>query len=142
MLNLTVHSGRMANEPELQHTPSGVCYIRFRLAVERDYTANGEYPTDFLSFIAWRKTAQFIAKHFHKGAMITIQGRLEENNWTDKEGNKHYGMVVNVDQAWFGETKKAREDRERRAGDQGYEEAYAYTDADVPPEFMGTYEEN
>lgn len=141
MLNLSVQSGRMANEPELQRTTGGVSYLRFRLAVERDYATDGERPTDFLSFIAWRKTAEFIAKNFRKESMITVQGRLEENNWTDNDGNKRYGMVVNVAQAWFGETKRAREDRERRAGAQGYEEAYAYTDADVPPEFMGPYGE-
>lgn len=139
MINLSVQTGRMANTPELGVTPGGIAYTRFRLAVERDYTTDGERPVDFLSYVAWRKTAEFIAKHFTKGSMVTVQGRLEDNSWTDDQGEKHYGMVVKAEQAWFAETKRAREERERRAGAADPEEAYAYTDDDVPPEFMGSY---
>ena len=136
MLNLVVETGRIASDLVLQSTGSGVPFVRFRLAVDRDYAVNEDRPTDFLSFIAWRKTAEFICKHFSKGAMVSIQGSLEENKWTDEKGGKHYGMVVTVGQVWFGETKKAREDRQNRAYGDYQGEAYAYTDEDVPPEFL------
>lgn len=143
MLNITIQTGRMANTPELYTTPGGVPYTRFRLAVERDYAVEGERPTDFLSFIAWRKTAEFVARNFAKGSMVTIQGHLEDNTWKNGEGKMHYGMVVKVDQAWFAETKRAREEREHRNGRQDYPDygsSYAYTDEDVPPEFTGVAE--
>ena len=47
--------------------------------------------------------------------MITVRGRLEENVWTDKEGSKHSRMIVNVDSLYFGETKRARQERQNRA---------------------------
>lgn len=115
MLNVVIFQGRLAVEPAIENTPTGIPYCRLRIATERDYLSGGERRTDFLSCIAWRETALFAAKYFKKGDAITVRGRLEEDVWADKEGNTRSRMNVNVDNLYFGETKQAREDRERRS---------------------------
>ena len=116
MLSVAVCTGRITADPACQYTSNRIPYVRFRLAVERDYKGkNGDKPdVDYISCIAWRQTAQFIAKHFLKGASMQIQGRLESQSWKDNNGQNRYSMEINVDHAWFGETKRAREDRENR----------------------------
>lgn len=138
MLNQSIFIGRIANEPVLEYTPANrTPYCRLRVAVERDYASkDGERKTDFLSCIAWKGTAEFIARYFRKGSMAAIRGRLEEDVWKDKEGNTRSRMTVNVSGIYFGETKKARQEREgRQSGYLPEEDFGEYTDADIPPDF-------
>lgn len=117
MLNMCVFQGRISNEPLLEVTGRGHRMCKLRVAVERDHSSGGERKTDFLSCIAWSETAAFAAKYFHRGDMVIVRGRLEEDIWKDKEGNSRSRVIVNVDSLYFGETKRAREEREqRRAG--------------------------
>ncbi|MBQ9167823.1 MAG: single-stranded DNA-binding protein [Oscillospiraceae bacterium] len=135
MLNVTAFQGRVSQDVVLAYTPTKIPYCRLRIAVERDYTINGERKTDFLSCIAWRETAHFAARNFTKGSMILVRGRLEEEVWKDKEGNTRSRMIVNVDNLYFGETKRAREEREqRRAGNA--EMPPLPDDEDIPPELL------
>lgn len=116
MLNVVIIEGRLSHDPEITQTSvKGVCYCKLRFATERDYVTDGKRKTDFLSAVAWRETAQFVAQNFRKGDAITIRGRLEEDVWRDQEGQQRSRMVINVDQVYFGETKQAREDRQRRS---------------------------
>lgn len=135
MLNITIFQGRIANDVVLEHTKgSSIPLCRLRVAVDRDYLTNGERKTDFLSCVAWRETAIFATKYFAKGDVITVRGRLEENVWTDKEGTKRSRMIVNVDSLYFGETKRAREERQNRAAGNS-DLPPLPDDEDIPPEF-------
>lgn len=135
MLNISVYQGRIANELVLEQTKSGKQFCRLRVAVERDYLTNGERKTDFLSCVAWRDTAVFATKYFSKGSMVTVVGRLEENTWKDQEGNTRSRMIVNVDTLYFGETKRAREERQNRAAGNA-DLPPLPDDEDIPPEFL------
>lgn len=98
MINTVVLMGRLTYEPELRKTPSGVSVLRFQLAVERAYQKNNEEKqTDFIDCVAWRQTAEFISKYFHKGDMIALEGMLQTNNYTDKNGanRKQVEVVAN-----------------------------------------------
>ena len=135
MLNQVTIMGRLAVEPVLEQISSGIPLCKFRVASERDFPdRDGNRQTDFLSCVAWRNTATFLAKNFAKGSMLIVQGHLREEVWKDAEGKGRSRMVIEADNIYFGETKQARMDRENRrsSGD-----AYGYTDADVPPEFAG-----
>lgn len=136
MLNLVVFQGRIAHDIVLEHTKSGTQYCRLRVATDRDYVSDGQRKTDFLSCVAWRDRAVFAAKYFAKGSMVTVRGRLEEDTWTDKDGNTRSRMIVNVDGLYFGETKKAREEREQRGADSFTEMPPLPGDEDVPPEWL------
>ena len=108
MLNHITIMGRLVRDPELRRTGSGVAVTNFCVAVDRDYVAkdSGEGKTDFINCFAWRGTGEFIAKYFTKGRMIVVDGRLEMRDWTDKDGNKRTSAEINVDNAYFGDSKR------------------------------------
>lgn len=105
-LNKWVGYGRLCADPDYRQTTSGVPVCSFTVAVNRNYRKDGEQDADFISCTAWRQTAEFINKYFRKGSAIIVEGSLHNNNYTDKNGVKHYGMDIAVDQVNFGESKK------------------------------------
>ena len=95
MINSVVLMGRLTYEPELKRTPSGVSVINLQVACDRNYVAKGEErKADFIDCIAWRQTAEFISRYFHKGSMIAIEGSIQTENFTDKDGNKRKLVTV------------------------------------------------
>ena len=107
MINKIILMGRLTANPELRQTTSGVACCKFDVACNRQYSdkQTGERQADFISVQAWRQTAEFVAKYFAKGKMIIVEGSLRNNNYTDKNGVKHYSMVVQADNVTFGESK-------------------------------------
>jgi single-strand DNA-binding protein len=108
MLNHITIMGRLTRDPELRRTNSGTAVTSFTLAVDRDFgkNENGEKETDFIDCTAWKHTAEFISKHFTKGRMAVVSGRLQIRNWTDKDGNKRKNAEVVADNVYFGDSKK------------------------------------
>ena len=87
--------GRLTYEPELKTTPSGVSVIRFQIACDRSYQSQGqERQADFIDCVAWRQRAEFISRYFHKGSMIAIEGSIQTQNYTDKNGNNRKSVEV------------------------------------------------
>lgn len=88
MINMVALMGRLTYEPELRKTPSDVSVLRFQVACDRSYQrAGAERQADFIDCVAWRQTAEFISRYFHKGSMIAIEGTIQTSNYTDKNGN-------------------------------------------------------
>lgn len=107
MLNKTILQGRLTKDPELRTTQSGISTASFTLAVERSFKGqNGEKQTDFINTVAWRNTADFVAKYFHKGDMAIISGSLQTRTWDDAEGKRHYATEVIADEVHFCGGKK------------------------------------
>ena len=107
MLNRVILMGRLTAEPDYRTTQSGAAFVRFRLAVDRDYqNPQGERQTDFLDIIAWRNTADFVSKYFHKGQLVAVQGSIQVSNYTDREGNKRRSWDIVADQVYFAEGKR------------------------------------
>lgn len=105
--------GRLTFDPELKQTPSGVSVARFQLAVDRKYTAKGEERiTDFIDCVAWRQTAEFLTKYFHKGNKLAIDGTIQTRNYEDKDGHKRKAVEVVANNIYFCESgeKKAKTD--------------------------------
>lgn len=109
MFNKVILMGRLTADPELRQTTSGIASCRFRVAVDRGYKSKetGERQADFISVIAWRATAEFVSRYFSKGKMIIVEGSLRNDDYTDKNGVKHYSMNVQADNVLFGESKSA-----------------------------------
>lgn len=105
MLNNITVMGRICNDIELRRTGSGVAVASFTIACDRDFKSGGEKETDFIACVAWRNTGEFIQKHFAKGRMIVVSGRLQIRSWNDKDGNKRKTAEVVVDNAYFGDSK-------------------------------------
>lgn len=95
MINMVALMGRLTYEPELRTTPSGVSVIRFQVACDRNYQKDSQNrQADFIDCIAWRQTAEFISRYFHKGDMIGVEGNIQTSNFTDKDGNKRKSVDV------------------------------------------------
>ena len=135
MLNKVTLMGRICRDPELRRTGSGVAVASFTIAVDRDFSGkDSEKKTDFIDCVAWRQTGEFISKYFTKGRMIVVDGRLEMRDWTDKEGNKRRNAEINVENAYFGDSK--------RDGDSGASyggNAYGGYSAPAPAPGFGGY---
>lgn len=106
MLNRAIMMGRLCADPELKHTQTQVTVCSFRIAVDRDYSKNGDKETDFFDVVAWRATAEFICKYFTKGRMIVVDGRMQTRPWTDRDGNKRVTTELVADNAYFGDSKR------------------------------------
>ena len=81
----------------------------FSLAVERDYKeSSGERKTDFIDIVAFRNTAEFVAKYFTKGRMACVSGRLQVSAYTvEHDGSKRKYTNVVADSVYFADSKKA-----------------------------------
>lgn len=109
MINKVILMGRLTADPEIRQTQNGTAVAKFTVAVNRQYAdkQTGERQADFISVQAWKNTAEFVSKYFHKGSMIIVEGSMRNNDYTDKNGVKHYSMVVQADSVTFGESKSA-----------------------------------
>ena len=107
MLHKIFLMGRLTRDPELKRTQSGTAVTSFSLAVDRDFKSqSGEQETDFIDVVAWRNTAEFVSKHFTKGRMAVVEGRLQIRDYTDRDGNKRRAAEVIADNVYFGDSKK------------------------------------
>jgi len=100
--------GRLCKSPELRHTQTGTPVASFTIAVDRDFKdkQTGEKATDFIDVVTWRSTAEFVSRHFSKGRMAVVEGRLQMRDWTDKDGNKRRNAEVIAENIYFGDSKR------------------------------------
>lgn len=107
MLNTITIMGRLTRDVEMRYTRTNNKPVaNFTLAVDRDIAGNdGQKVTDFIDCVAWNKAAEFVQKYFHKGSMAVVTGRLQIENYTDRDGNKRNSAVVNASSVYFGEGK-------------------------------------
>lgn len=115
MLNTVQILGRFTKDPEIRYTQTQVPVASFSLAVDRDYTKEGEEKqTDFIDCVAWKKTAEFVGKYFKKGTKAAVYGRLETRTW-EKDGAKRKAVEVNVEKIYFAESKREEAPQETKA---------------------------
>lgn len=101
MYNKAILIGRLTAEPELKATGSGIHVTGFSVAVDRRFKQDGEKKADFLNVNAWRQTAEFVCKYFHKGDPIGIEGSIQTRNYEDKQGNKRTAVEIVADNVFF-----------------------------------------
>lgn len=91
--------GNLGNAPEVRNTESGKKLVRFSIATNESYrNAKGEKVTEtqWHNLIAWGKVAEIAEKYLSKGSEVAIEGKLMNNNYTDKDGNKKYNTEIQV----------------------------------------------
>lgn len=120
--NKVIIGGRLTADPELKTTPSGISVTSFTVAVNRRYTGKGaeESQADFFNVTAWRQTAEFVARYFRKASSICIVGTLQNRNWTDQNGVKHYVTEIVADEASFVDAKSESPAAVRESSGQPY----------------------
>ena len=99
--------GRLAADPEARTTQSGISQCSFRLAVPRRFTnQQGVREADFLNIVAWRGTADFCARYFHKGMRVGVEGSLQTRSYQAQDGTKRYITEVVADNVEFCESRQ------------------------------------
>ena len=107
MLNDIKIQGRFVETPVLKTTTSGSFVTSFNFAVPRDYKdKNGREITDFFTCVAWREKADFICKHFEKGAQAIISGSLETRKYKDKNDVTRVAHEIKVERTYFTGSKQ------------------------------------
>lgn len=103
--------GHLCGDPETRYTQGDnpMCIARFSLAVNRRFKREGQPDADFFNCTAFGKTGEFIEKYFKKGSAIALVGSLQNDNYTNKDGQKVYGMQIIIDEVDFAGAKASSE---------------------------------
>lgn len=125
MLNKVILIGRTTKDIELRRTNSGTAVVSFTLAVENRFVLKDGKPTaDFINCVAWSNTAEIMEKYVYKGMLIATEGRIQNRNYENKEGNKVYITEVVCDNIKMLEFKNAGENRNSTSNLESYEPTY------------------
>lgn len=107
-MNRVVLVGRICNDTELRESGQNK-YIRFNVAVNRRVAKeDGTRDADFISCVAWNKTAEVINQYFKKGSLIALEGRIQTGSYEKENGEKVYTTDVIVENFTFTEKKESR----------------------------------
>lgn len=102
MINRVVLTGRPTKDLELRRTKSGTSVCQFNLAVDRNFkNKNGEREADFISCIAWKKTAEVMSQYVKKGSLIGVDGRIQTRSYNNKHDQRVYVTEVVVENFSF-----------------------------------------
>ena len=95
-LNKIFLLGRVATDPESRSTSTGQNVCSFRLVTNRIFTVNGQKQerADFHNVVLWRRLAEIASQYLTKGALVLIEGRVENRSWQDAAGNKKFRTEV------------------------------------------------
>ena len=107
MINNIVLVGRTTKDMELKQSSGGSMYVQFILAVNRTFKdSNGEQQADFITCVAWNKTAETLSKYVRKGALIGVEGRLQVRSY-EKDGSRQWVSEVVINRFTFLESKRS-----------------------------------
>lgn len=107
-MNKWIGMGRLTRDPEVRYGQSGNAVANFSIAVDRRFKRDGEAQADFFNCTAFNKTGEFVEKYLKKGIKVVIDGELQNNNYEDKNGVKHYSVQIIVNQIEFAESKSSQ----------------------------------
>lgn len=92
--------GRLTKDADVRTFGKGkeaVAMARFTLAIRDGKDKDGNERTQFINCAAWGAVAEIIDKYTKKGDMLAVDGKLVNNNYEDKDGNKVYQTEVRID---------------------------------------------
>ena len=111
---------------------------RFTLAVDRRFKRdNSQQTADFISCVAFGKTAEFFEKYMKQGTKVCLEGRIQTNSYTKQDGSKAYSTDVVVENVEFAESKNASSNSGYQAPPQQPQAAPAPAPSPSPMEAAG-----
>lgn len=90
-LNKVMLIGNLTRDPEIKYTPKGTAIADIGLAVNRNYTTESGEKREEVTFIdvtLWGRTAEIVGEYCKKGRPLFVEGRLQLDQWDDKETGK------------------------------------------------------
>lgn len=106
-MNKCIFMGNLTGDPEIRYSQgeNSLAIARFSIAVNRRFARDGEDNTDFFNCVAFGKQAEFVEKYFHKGSRMLLSGRIQNDNYTNNNGEKVYSVQIIAEEIEFAERK-------------------------------------
>lgn len=104
-MNRVILIGRLTKDADVKMSSTGMAVARFTLAVDRRFKKDNEQTCDFISCVAFSKTAEFLENYGKKGTKFVVEGSIQTGSYTNKDGNKVYTTDVAVQSVEFAESK-------------------------------------
>lgn len=142
MMNRVELIGRLTRDPELRKTQNGTSVCSFTLAVDRRIKSPGQPDADFITCVAWNKTAENMTRYLHKGSLIAVEGRIQTRSYDNQQGQRVYVTEVVADSVQFLESRRQAEQNygasQSYGNNGGYSQQNSYSSGyDNLPEFGG-----
>ena len=101
--------GRLTRDPDIRTSQgeNATTVARYTLAVDRRFRRDGDQNADFISCVAFGRSAEFAERYFHQGIKIVVTGRIQTGSYTNRDGAKVYTTDVIVEDQEFAESKNA-----------------------------------
>ena len=112
-INKAIIAGNLTADPELRQTQNKTSVCRFSIGVGRKFAKEGEKHTDFLTAVAWRRSAEYICKYAHKGDLLLVEGEIQTRDFATKDGKKQTVTEIVVDDVSILRSKEARQAEEK-----------------------------
>ena len=108
-MNKVIMMGRLTRDPEVRYSQgaSQTAIARFSLAVDRRWKREGEPDADFFNCTVFGRQADFVEKYLRQGTKVVVTGRIQNDNYTNKDGQKVYSVQIIVEEIEFAESKNA-----------------------------------
>lgn len=121
-MNKVIMMGRLTNDPEIRYSQgeNSTAVARFSIAVDRRYRREGEPDADFFNCTAFGKIGEFVEKYLSKGTKVVLTGRLQNNNYTNRDGQQVYSVRIMVEEMEFAESKSASNGQNQGGYDGGF----------------------
>jgi len=136
-VNKVILTGRLTRDPELRYTANNKAVCDFTIATNRPVVRDGERVADFINCRVWNKTAENLDKYQTKGNMIAVSGRMQVDNYQDKDGkNRNYTYVLVEDLEYLERKKENNQQEENEFKDLKYttevQQTFDYTEEELP----------
>ena len=117
-MNKIILMGRLTRDPEVRYGDNQKAVGRFPLAVDRKFTRDGDPTADFFNCVTFGKQAEFVENYLKKGTKVLLSGRVQNDNYTNGNGEKVYTVNIIVDEIEFAESKNSSQGGSGSSGSQ------------------------
>jgi single-strand DNA-binding protein len=106
-MNKVILMGNLTRDPEIRYSQgeNSLAIARFSIAVNRRFARQGDTDTDFFNCTAFGRQAEFVEKYFKQGSRMLLTGRVQNDNYTNKNGEKVYSVQIIAEEIEFAERK-------------------------------------
>ena len=122
MVNKVILVGRLGQNPDLKHTPSGAAVANFSVATNESWTdkqGQKQERTEWHRVVVWGKLAEIAGQYLEKGRQVYVEGKLQTREWQDKEGQRRWTTEVQAQSLRFLGSAGGSSSRSQGAPDEG-----------------------
>lgn len=117
-MNKVILMGNLTRDPEIRYSQgeNSLAIARFSIAVNRRFSRQGDTDTDFFNCTAFGRQAEFVEKYFRKGSRMLLSGRVQNDNYTNSNGEKVYSVQIIAEEIEFAERKATADANATQSG--------------------------